>query len=794
MRMVVTNDGKVKHQFPHTMFRVTDNTRLPRPTETAKELGTLVIPFISPKGIDREYLTFDPGQIDRVKDIFGKPNIRSQGFSYAAIHKTLRAGGKVVGMRLTPDNASYSNVALRLTSDISEVPVFYITDDGELYDKEVEQSQPMYARSLKFTYGQSFASGVKDIEILEAIENGTDDLNVIAAGDDIDTNGLERTESHTLYTFLAGGRGRYGDAFKLLLKPTAYIESGKRLFELEVIDTSNSLTLESRQVTHHSELTVDEIAMSIPGSISYYSDHIKIHHDENKSFALGDRVKSVLELTLKDIEEVYKNGVYQGVSLSPISIVKLGDLVDSIKKRIAKMEDNEAQPSQDFIEIFIPEKTIFGRIYQYGDMPAFRFGGGSNGDLDQMKQFGWNFKPTIKNIEILPALPEIYEFIDLGKLGVSIDGNQVEDTSVVWRSSNPDIKVSNDGQLMNVRNESGIRAIITIQTIDGNHRAYKEVLTVTDGAARAVKDEMAKFNTRNDEDEENSGPAIGVPEQLYMNYFNGVYGTQLYNVELVKGDIILDLNYPNRVKEAAAKLIDERRIDMGLIVNAPINANTIEDIVRWVKDFDPENPRMMKVLESGDAFDVESKKYMRMPTTFVMIDDIITWMNLGYTTPLAGETVMVNEFQRGTSRPAVSEDEHFEYLAEHNINYLTLTKLGYMLDGQATNIKNGVYSRMKEFHNIVILGRIMKKMSAALQMKRHLLNVPGVMIGQIQKEINEELEEFRGKVGGLEYSAGFKSDYEEKIGLVDHYINIMPYGSTKFHRVNINVLFQNSGN
>lgn len=790
MRMIVSNDGKLKHQFPHTSFGYKDMTRISAPKDVAKDIGAIVIPFFSPKGVDREYVTFTPEQVNRVRDVFGKPNIRSQGFAYAAVHKTLRAGGKVVGMRLTPDNAAYSNSALRLTSTITEVPVFHITDNGEFYTEAVEGSQPVLARSLKFTYGQSFAAGVTDIEILDAMGQPADGLQVYAAGDDVDTNGMERSESHTLYTFLAAGRGRYGDAFKVTITPTPYIENGKKLFELEVVDTSTGIVLENRQVTHHTELTVDTTAMSIPEVIKYYSDHLKVHTEDEKLFALGDRIKSVLELTLKDLNEVLENGVYQGISLNPESIAKLSEVVNDIRSRIAIMEEEAAQPSQNFIEIFAPERGSFGKIYSYGDVPAFRLGGGSNGDLDQMKLFNWKFKPTIKNIAITPKEPATFEFIDLGKLGVEIDGNQVDDTSVIWRSSNPDIKVGPDGQLTNVKNEAGIRAVISVQTVDGNHRAYKQVLTVSTGASRAALKQASFAMARNAEDENIQEP--GVPEKLMQNYFNGVYGVELYNIEITKGDVIMDFDYPNSVKLAASNFVKDRRIDIGVIVNAPLDCNTIDDIKRWVKDFDPENDKLMKVMESGDAFDVESKRYIKMPATYVMIDDVVAWLNAGYAEGLAGETVMVREFQRGTIRPLVAEDEHLDYLTEHNINYLTLTKNGYMLDGQATNIKGGVYSRMKEFHNIVILGRVMKKLAGVLQLERHKLNIPGATIGAMQKNVNSELEEFRPKVAGLQYIASFANDYEEKIGLITHDIDIMPHGTLKYHRVNVNVLFQNA--
>ncbi|MEI2419853.1 hypothetical protein V6O07_06245, partial [Arthrospira platensis SPKY2] len=125
----------MKYRHPYDETNIIDRTEI-QPELISNSGAALLMPFISSKGIDGEMITLNDYS-KAIKD-YGEPNFRRDGQAYLQITNWLKNKGIVRAIRLTADNAAYSNIVILAEVDIKsaqktnpEGQPLYSTPDGQ---------------------------------------------------------------------------------------------------------------------------------------------------------------------------------------------------------------------------------------------------------------------------------------------------------------------------------------------------------------------------------------------------------------------------------------------------------------------------------------------------------------------------------------------------------------------------------------------------------------------------------------------------------------------------------------
>lgn len=115
-------------EFYHPHIAITVND-LSEYTEEVSGGGTILYqPFISDKGPDNQ-LTLETSLNDVISK-FGKPNFKRHGQPYYNLIEWLKSGGRVRAHRITPSDATYSNLILDVQTASAYVPMYERNSDG----------------------------------------------------------------------------------------------------------------------------------------------------------------------------------------------------------------------------------------------------------------------------------------------------------------------------------------------------------------------------------------------------------------------------------------------------------------------------------------------------------------------------------------------------------------------------------------------------------------------------------------------------------------------------------------
>lgn len=201
----------MKFRHPHDETTIIDNTEI-QPELQDNNGPALLVVFTSDKGIDGEIKR----QTDYSKFIkeCGTPIFRKHGQSYLQACNWVENGGVLNYMRLTADDATYSNVCI--LADITTTSVqkadsngapLYKTPEG-VETTESTGNTPILVNSARIALrAQSFT------DLRDKSESGVvDKMQSLVA----DTNG---TKTVPLFTCLSKGKGAYGDMYRFRLTP-----------------------------------------------------------------------------------------------------------------------------------------------------------------------------------------------------------------------------------------------------------------------------------------------------------------------------------------------------------------------------------------------------------------------------------------------------------------------------------------------------------------------------------------------------------------------------------------------
>lgn len=204
-----------EHKYPHQMVQINDNTQI---TETYSTLSddrtTLLCVFTSPKGRDNQVLTISGGAAGFVEE-YGLGAFNTYGQPLMNAYRAAASGAAVVHcMRVTPENASYSN-----TTIIAKYKVTPATDT-----EDASMQVAFFAKS-------------SDNEL-----TSLDDLDIACTvSPDVDSEGFTAVK---LFTIASQGKGEYGKNFRIRLTTdrTSDKENDYKNYFLGVYTNENGLS------------------------------------------------------------------------------------------------------------------------------------------------------------------------------------------------------------------------------------------------------------------------------------------------------------------------------------------------------------------------------------------------------------------------------------------------------------------------------------------------------------------------------------------------------------------------
>lgn len=282
-----------------------------------------------------------------------------------------------------------------------------------------------------------------------------------------------------------------------------------------------------------------------------------------------------------------------------------------------------------------------------------------------------------------------------------------------------------------------------------------------------------------------------IVEEMFANAFSVNHSPEIKSLWTNKADYIIDMGYPLSVKEAITKLVTNYRDDIQVILNTDIHNTSIDQNIKYKDNLiNTESRNILIVPGSFEWVDTVSQRSARVPASFMLLPNLLSHFNNGYSNSLAGyDRGAIRYAQpnslRGVGNLSLAENDS---LIRHGLNIFSTRGNGSVyLDSQMCNYVVDKYSPLQEFHNNSIVNRMIKDCYIALQKYKHMLaNEQSVEI--VQESINQELQKYKGKVEDFNYSCKFDSTYDKAIGLLTHSIDVKFFGTIKYHHIKITAL------
>lgn len=282
---------------------------------------------------------------------------------------------------------------------------------------------------------------------------------------------------------------------------------------------------------------------------------------------------------------------------------------------------------------------------------------------------------------------------------------------------------------------------------------------------------------------------VKIYESLVKSFFEGVTEPTILDFNLVPADIIHDIGYPVPVKMAISNFtsIPKRRDIVATI--CPSKIKSIAELKSFDENFKLDNYQALKIVNWSDTYDFDEQKTFNVPATYLAIDAIVKFFKDGWHDPILAGRVIAGVVS-GTTTPVMNiltDEADKTYLVDNAWNYLSTTDVGYILDGQKTASTDPYkVSILQEFHNAVLITRIMKKITNVLNRNRHFIQRPD-KIKNVMAVVNKDLEEFRSKCASVVYNAYYKDEFDEAEGLLTDDIDLTLFGSNKSHKLQLDI-------
>lgn len=750
-----------QYSYPHVSFYLEDRSGIPAPTSAPSDTAVLVTGLLAPEGFDDSFVKFSggsaPGEFD---SMYGDISIKKHGLPGEFAKNWIHNGGAVIAHRLTCPEAGLANALVNFTIEETEVEL-YVSKDGELYE-----DKKYIDYDLGIEYGQD------DVDVDDYVEMMD---NIIEVLYEIDEDGeleelINECEEARDEESLEIPEGLFdveeGDFDSL-------IDGSKELFPMRKIELSTyKLGFEIRNEEDlNTPGELDVIASGIQKSdFDRLDDGDKIILPLFGWAALGrGKWGNNLRASFTPINKEF--GQHQGFRYQLMNLAK-GEMIDSYE--VSHVPDL----SENGIPVNLP-----GVVSNFSNKSAMSF------YEDDYNLFDDLFIEMVDNLinELMinneyNELDDLISDLETQKERAEREENCYLDNMELFG----DMFGDNDEFNMLIPNEPLTEVTFSggdegtlkwMRNFDWDYTVYKEEHVDEDGVTyETFHKEQNDAGTR-----EPHKPII----EMYEDLYSGVKNRTIMDLQEVDGDLFLDVGYPDSIKNSIAGLINMNRQDLAFLSGIPTNVKDLEMLDLWhtvTQVSSSHNEQVTKIGQTCEWRD-DNGDIHRVPISALLYLNLIDHFSSGYDEPFAGQNVVISGVQPGTMLPDVNSPQDREDMQQMNFNVVIEDENdNYILDGQRTNYFGG-YSRLAEFFNIPIKGRIMKTAIPFLESRKHLLDTPD-NVEDVRSDLYTVLSDFYGsKVKNIDVVAGFQNEQAELRGDVTIKLYVDFYGSIKRYRL-----------
>ncbi|MGL5316892.1 MAG: hypothetical protein ACRC92_26780 [Peptostreptococcaceae bacterium] len=832
-KLLTGNPNEIGH--PTNVFNVYDDTRRKKTTFVEDENAVYAIPFISPKGPSGVLTKFTAADIPYMDDKFGSVNVTSQGLMYYALRQQLEAGAVVYGIRLCAEDATFANSLLSVNMKNSEKAVFYV-EDGKVVrvPKVLNSATPILLPSLDVTYTAASYENITSIENLKLLlgaaggslepsdpEYKDDQLKVTTQIEAIEVPAQTNKVAYNLQNATKENTIVSLDGLVLTAENYDMVkelgEDGETPIYSVVLKTAPSAeaVLELRAYTVNGPLTVTFGSNEVDGKVGETAFRFKTLRSEADIIVLVDgMVKPEGEYTIdistntitfrEALENDAKISVIVNTSTLTVPLYAVGV---KGKGSYGTQYRVDMTSTKSYVEKLNREWTISVKDLTTGkELEAFSGAPIHDVYTESKSPLSLDdvFRTYSEQLNIFNAESNMFVIGDKFR-GVLINVVDELNTILANKSYNGNVIVDTASLDMLTEYRDSVLAVLDTMDVNADRPAcnYIPMFETDRGLAELFKygklpvirlhhghngalKNMRVFDwghqgTRLVEGEE---VKYKVLEEMYIPFFNGEVTNDIYDTVLFPVDIVPNVGfYPRPIQEAIANW-GLRRIDVAPLNQAPYFA-TEKELKEYIGSLNRVNPREVLYPHTYERFDKNSQRMLRIGTVLGHLNNITDIINNGFNYSFAGgDAAIITDAEVGTVKPEIAD---LDWMTKKGANYLTPVTSGYMVDGQMSYIGDDDTSNLCELHNIVLIGRIIKKLNNEVTLKRHrFANVS--LFSKTVSEINGTLQPFRKHFGYIEYVAGYKNQQDADAGRLTHNIIIAAIGTVKTHVFDISVV------
>lgn len=246
-----------------------------------------------------------------------------------------------------------------------------------------------------------------------------------------------------------------------------------------------------------------------------------------------------------------------------------------------------------------------------------------------------------------------------------------------------------------------------------------------------------------------------------VKLFNGTYSEDIYNLDSVLLDLIVDANYDDKVKRAIEELITFRE-DVFFIRDMGLNIENIYDIEAKERNV-LHNRYSSSYCNSMDVLDPETRRYIHVTIPYLMIGKLINHFLNGRNRPFAGIRYGIywmygNDIRKGSINflpkvtPGVDEKQDLDDLG---VNYVSIYQ-GYrvVMETLYTSQHVVMQSQLSFSNNVWMIQEVIKALRETCPINRYAI-ASGEDLSNYQNDLETVLQQYESNFlsFNLEYQA-----------------------------------------
>jgi hypothetical protein len=367
-----------QYSFPHTTYYEVDRTRQDDPLPALPDTATLVMFILSGEGLDDGFLEFSGSTALRDFDeAFGDLNTKKYGLMMEFARKHIIAGGRLIARRLTAEDAALANALYELEISEKTDVTFYLDDTGAVFESQND------AGDLEEVVVSSYEFNTL-IKHIASVQN-SGELDVTAALDMDDSLPAAGSPAVLpIYGFSVLGRGKFGNAYQIILNDTIKDAQGYPLKNYMLADMKTGNVIDDYEVSHVPDLTDNDIPVAFDTVINNYSAKLGVTMYEDNYELFNDLFEDMIDEVITNLNAL--------TTTNPIT--NLVDRLNELKTFVSLLDESFLNNLDLFSDSIFPEEEgiNLNLIFPNNIDTNITLAEGSDGELAKMKRFDWEYE------------------------------------------------------------------------------------------------------------------------------------------------------------------------------------------------------------------------------------------------------------------------------------------------------------------------------------------------------------------------------------------------------------------